>query len=392
MESRANFDLNRALDAWKQQLAAHPEISGEDARELEGHLLECFESERRQGYPDQEAFARALRQIGELDNLGAEYVKINPFRTWPHRVALMVFAGVITWAWTSVTQTLSGVLQVFGYSGLPGLITVAVVLNGALPLVLLTLVLKGQGKSLLRGFATLFSNRWLLLGCSVGLALLVNLAAVWIVWNHSEPEKIFGPSGKANLSAGLLLWQYYSALLAWPGPIVALLVWLAPFAHRTISAAAAAQNSEGHARQLVFWMAAGYVALSCFGALSGAAYPLLSGAALWLFQDAETLFRITRSVLLWVPNLVLCLLVAVAIHGKWARRLHRLELTGRWAVATGGVFCVLFSYGVLAVSLSSTPYWLMFEAPWTLAFIGYMTWLWPTAVGPKKVASVRSQM
>lgn len=380
METRTNFDLNRALEVWKQQLAAHPEISGEDARELQVHLLECFEAERRQGHSDQEAFARALRHVGELDNLGAEYAKINPFRTWPHRVSLMVFAAVIAWAWTSLTQTLSGVLQVFGYSSMPVLVTVAIILNGVLPLVLLTLVLKGQGKALLRGLASLFSNRWLLFGCVAGFALLVQLAAVWTVWNHPEPEKIFGPSGKANLSPGLLMWHYCSSLSSWPGPFLALLVWLAPFAHRTISVAAAAQNSRWHSRQLVFWVAAGYVALSCFGALSGAAYPLLSGAALWLFQDAEALFRIVRPLMLWVPNLILCLLAVVTVHGRFARKFHGLELTGRWVVATAGLLCLLVSYGALAASLSSTPYWLIFEAPWTLVFIGYMTWLWP-AVG-----------
>src|SRR5256885_6374433 len=42
METQSRFDLNHALAAWRQELAAQPAISLEQARELETHLLDAL--------------------------------------------------------------------------------------------------------------------------------------------------------------------------------------------------------------------------------------------------------------------------------------------------------------------------------------------------------------
>ena len=103
MENETCFDLNRALANWKQQLAAQPGISAEDSRELETHLLQCFEAELRQGRKEHEAFTLALRRIGAIETIGAEFEKENPLRSWPHRVALMAFAALAVWVWSSAS-------------------------------------------------------------------------------------------------------------------------------------------------------------------------------------------------------------------------------------------------------------------------------------------------
>jgi hypothetical protein len=232
MENETRFDLNRALTNWNQQLAAQPGISAEDARELQSHLLECFAAELRQGRNEDEAFELARRRLGAIEPIGAEFEKLNPLRSWPHRVALMAFAGLLMWAWRSAGETVWVWAQVFDFLPLAGSIVLGVLLNGVLPLALLALVANGRAKRLLQGISRLFSSRLLFLVFIVVFGLLVNYAAAWGCWNHPEPEKIFGPGGKERLTFGVLFWQYCKFWPMWPGPIVALVFWLTPHLER----------------------------------------------------------------------------------------------------------------------------------------------------------------
>ena len=84
--SDLNFDLNRALLAWKAELASEPGVSVENVRELQAHLLENISALQRRGLNDQEAFLKARQQLGSMSKIGAEFAKDNPLRIWRDRV------------------------------------------------------------------------------------------------------------------------------------------------------------------------------------------------------------------------------------------------------------------------------------------------------------------
>ena len=69
--SDLNFDLNRALLAWKAELASEPGVSVENVRELQAHLLENISALQRRGLNDQEAFQKARQQLGSMSKIPA---------------------------------------------------------------------------------------------------------------------------------------------------------------------------------------------------------------------------------------------------------------------------------------------------------------------------------
>ena len=63
METQSRFDLNNAVAAWRQELAAQTVISLEQARELETHLLDAL--------PD-------LPTVGDSIHLGSSPDRLRP--------------------------------------------------------------------------------------------------------------------------------------------------------------------------------------------------------------------------------------------------------------------------------------------------------------------------
>jgi hypothetical protein len=154
MADQTRFDLNRALAAWKGELSAQPEISAQDLRELETHLLECFEARCRSGVSEPEAFAAAVRQMGSPERLAVEFAKANPLRTWPSRVFLMVLAGLMVWAWTESPIRCCWNECILEASS-PGFIALGLVFNGVLPLLLILLAVNGRATCMLRALGAL---------------------------------------------------------------------------------------------------------------------------------------------------------------------------------------------------------------------------------------------
>ena len=96
MENQTGFDLNRALLAWKAELASEPGVSVENVRELQAHLLENISALQRRGLNDQEAFLKARQQLGSMSKIGAEFAKDNPLRIWRDRV---FWAAIVEFLW-----------------------------------------------------------------------------------------------------------------------------------------------------------------------------------------------------------------------------------------------------------------------------------------------------
>ena len=95
MENQTRFDLNAAIENWRNELAAQPNLASDDRRELETHLRDSIAEFRQRGLNEEESFWLARRRVGQPPQLGEEFVKANPAAVWRERVFWMVLAGLV---------------------------------------------------------------------------------------------------------------------------------------------------------------------------------------------------------------------------------------------------------------------------------------------------------
>src|SRR5271170_3925611 len=93
MENQTRFDLNAAIENWRNELAAQPNLASDDRRELETHLRDAITGFQQRGLNDEESFWLARRRVGQPQQLGEEFVKADPAKVWRERVFWMV-AGI----------------------------------------------------------------------------------------------------------------------------------------------------------------------------------------------------------------------------------------------------------------------------------------------------------
>jgi len=71
------FDLKKALSEWKRSLRKYESFEDGAIAELESHLLDEFDKQRRNGLAEEEAFSAAIKKIGRPEEVGTEYFKEN---------------------------------------------------------------------------------------------------------------------------------------------------------------------------------------------------------------------------------------------------------------------------------------------------------------------------
>jgi hypothetical protein len=140
----APFDLNQAIQQWRESLNASPAFRRENLDELESHLRDSIANLGQRGLAADEAFLIATRRVGSGAALGAEFGKINAQRIWLNRglwmlIGIQIFIcigclesaitfgadlGVRVIGRTSLTPLCSGLLCAFAH-----LLTFAVVLT-----------------------------------------------------------------------------------------------------------------------------------------------------------------------------------------------------------------------------------------------------------------------
>ncbi len=90
MENQTRFDLNAAIENWRNELAAQPNLASDDRRELETHLRDAIAGFQQRGLNDEESFWLARRRIGQPQQIGEEFVKADPATVWRERAFWMV--------------------------------------------------------------------------------------------------------------------------------------------------------------------------------------------------------------------------------------------------------------------------------------------------------------
>jgi hypothetical protein len=114
MENQTRFDLNAAIEGWQRELAAQPNLTSDDRRELEAHMRDAMAELQHRGLPGEEAFWLARRRVGQPHQLGEEYVKADPAKIWRERTFWMALAAlVLTLADTSVGCVFSFLINGF---------------------------------------------------------------------------------------------------------------------------------------------------------------------------------------------------------------------------------------------------------------------------------------
>ena len=89
MENQTRFDLNAAIENWRNELAAQPNLASDDRRELETHLRDAIAGFQQRGLNDEESFWLARRRVGQPQQLGEEFVKADPAKVWRERMFWM---------------------------------------------------------------------------------------------------------------------------------------------------------------------------------------------------------------------------------------------------------------------------------------------------------------
>jgi hypothetical protein len=106
MEDQTSFDLNRAIQRWRGELAKSAGFRADDLEELESHLRDSESSLRAQGLTAEEAFLIAVRRTGSRDALAAEFSTINGSSVWLDRLLWMTTGGLVISALWSLSTTL----------------------------------------------------------------------------------------------------------------------------------------------------------------------------------------------------------------------------------------------------------------------------------------------
>lgn len=87
------FDLNRAVQQWRDNLEQSPAFRRDNLEELETHLRDSVAYLQQRGLAADEAFLIATRRVGTDAALGTEFGKTNTHGVWVDR-GLGMLAGI----------------------------------------------------------------------------------------------------------------------------------------------------------------------------------------------------------------------------------------------------------------------------------------------------------
>lgn len=161
MEHQTRFDLKQAVDKWRQELAARPAISGEDARELESHLHESVSNYVDIGLNQEDAFWLARRKLGSPDSLSEEFQKAAPRNVWRNSAFWVVFGVALSTLWSVLFGLLGSIASVVIGSKYAGGAQWAGTISGALGSVSLALLILALSRGHLIGpISSMLTNKF----------------------------------------------------------------------------------------------------------------------------------------------------------------------------------------------------------------------------------------
>jgi hypothetical protein len=143
MQTQTCFDLNAALENWRNDLNAQPQLTPDNRRELGKHLADSMAELSQRGLNEEESFWLARRRMGDLQQVAEEFVKTNPGEVWRDRIFWILLGVFLLGQWSWLT---SSVAMKF-YSGkadVPWVDTLVQAICGIFPLIIGILLVKGK--------------------------------------------------------------------------------------------------------------------------------------------------------------------------------------------------------------------------------------------------------
>ncbi len=113
------FNLNTAVESWREDLGREEAMTREVLEELEGHLLDIIDSLAASKLSIEERFLIATHRIGHGDKLQREFAKSNQSAIWKKRFLWMLGGFLVVAAIDSAISLFSNsMLMVGSYAGL----------------------------------------------------------------------------------------------------------------------------------------------------------------------------------------------------------------------------------------------------------------------------------
>jgi hypothetical protein len=99
MENQTRFDLNAAVENWRNELAAQPNLASDDRRELETHLRDAIAGFQQRGLNDEESFVLARHRVGQMQPLDHEFIKNKFIQPWFINRMLVILSVTSLFLW-----------------------------------------------------------------------------------------------------------------------------------------------------------------------------------------------------------------------------------------------------------------------------------------------------
>jgi uncharacterized membrane protein YvlD (DUF360 family) len=242
METQTRYDLNAAIENWRTELTAQASLTPEVRRELETHLRDSIAGFQQRGLNDEESFWLARRRVGQPQQLGKEFVKVDSNSIWRERVFWLAFGLLIYRLWNTLSSSVISPLYTRsnfqGSQRLEDLLPQWVLfyfphwlrdlhynpflffslqfINALLVLAVVVCLVRGKLEKLRSVFEFAFKNRLRFVLVAMFSVMLVSVAGN-LIWNSLCVEQFRG------FYVGTCL---YSAF--WSSWIIAIIAWLMP--------------------------------------------------------------------------------------------------------------------------------------------------------------------
>ena len=101
------FQLDNAIENWRNGLLQNQSMQDSDIDELESHLRDEVDSLMLGGFSDEEAFMVSAHRMGDHQAVGQEFAKVNPSLAWRRRAFWMFFGILVSMLVTGVASVCS---------------------------------------------------------------------------------------------------------------------------------------------------------------------------------------------------------------------------------------------------------------------------------------------
>jgi hypothetical protein len=213
METQTRYDLNAAIENWRAELAAQPNLTMEVRRELETHLRDAIAGFQQRGLNDEESFWLACKRVGQPPRLGEEFMKINPAVRWQERVFWMALILFSLQIWILACRFLVKIPLIGMYDYFPKQLdrmggSIFIFLTSFLPILAFAVYfVRGGIKPLIQIFQFLFRSRLIFITTALTLILIIHSyffdwpGTSWIGMGRTMGGQIMSSTG-AMMTAG----------------------------------------------------------------------------------------------------------------------------------------------------------------------------------------------